>query len=182
MGTEAALGAAESITGVSSISSRATPICGNRLLGSFWRHRRSSVRTCVGVSAGRALHSGSPRRIAASVSLTSRTRAAPSVRRRDPAACPVPDTPLPCRRIQARRGFHTSQDGRPGSMPSEMFTGYTTGLASNLIGLPRQHADCGSKKLHSFPRGTRCKNCDPTPVTSANSRISERYIACGTTM
>ncbi len=53
---------------LSSSSRRTRPICGRRFCGSFCRHRRSSVRTCGGVSAGNVVQSGSRVRMCATAS------------------------------------------------------------------------------------------------------------------
>ena len=56
---------------VSSISIRATPMCGMRFRESFSRLRLSSVRIAIGVVAGSAFQSGVSRITAVSVSVTS---------------------------------------------------------------------------------------------------------------
>jgi hypothetical protein len=50
---------------------RASPIACSRSRGSFWRQRRTSRSIGRGVDAGSASHDGSPRRMPASVSVTS---------------------------------------------------------------------------------------------------------------
>ena len=54
----------------SSMAMRASPIACNRCFGSFFRHRCNNPRIGAGVVAGNALHSGSARITAASVSVT----------------------------------------------------------------------------------------------------------------